>query len=119
MPIPEFHLPDQDYDFKTNINATAQLFFENIREAIKSYEDKLDESKQLIWRVASLSGKEYRVTDVSYINPSLIRFNVLDDANVPCQLLVNVSSVQLIVQVVDMAKGEQKRRIGFQSPHEL
>ena len=103
------------YDFRNNLNAPAELFFENLRDLIGRYEAKIDESHQLVCEIACLNGNEYRVHELGYVNPSLIRFIVFDPTGTRCELLVHVASVQFILRVEEVGSEGRKKRIGFQT----
>jgi hypothetical protein len=100
----------------TSVNTPAQLFFERLRKVIEAREAELGDSQALLWIVVCQNGKEYPVSKISYMNPSLIHFYVSDEMGEPCELLVNVSQVQFILKVINLRSEEPKRKIGFVQP---
>jgi hypothetical protein len=114
---PEISSPQPPIDFAiNNANTPAQLFFERLHDVIKAREAELGDSQELVWIAVCQNGKEYRVSQISYINPSLMHFYVFDETGEPCELLVNVSQVQFILKVVTLKDEQPKRKIGFIQP---
>ncbi len=102
---------------KTLANSGAESFFENIRDTIHEYERHLSETQALVWKVACANGAEYVVSEVGYVNPYLIRFEVTDADGADRTLLFHMSSVQFIMQVVETnSPPENRPKIGFQNP---
>ena len=107
-PLP--NIPDLSIN---NVSTPAQLFFERLRDVIKTREAEIGDSQELVWTLICQNGKEYRVSMISYENPSLIHFYVVDDIDEPCEIFVNVAQVQFILKAINLSSGEPKRKIGF------
>jgi len=95
----------------------ASGFYERLVDWITGFEESLDADHEIGARLVAFGPVVIRLTDITWWNPALIRFDGVDDAGNPVQLIQHIS--QISVLLVRLPKqGQVARRIGFVRPPE-
>ena len=91
----------------------ADTFYEQIRVHIEAMQEKLKKNEQLLIYHYCPSGQPVLITSVGFQNPSMIVLNGLDSMGNECCVLTHMTSVQLVVRVMEVDSQQKHRKIGF------
>ena len=89
----------------------ASEFYKRLVSWINDFESSLDREHEVGIRLVSF-GREvvFHLTDISYWNPSLIRFNGMLEDGSPVELIQHVSQISVLLTKLKRTR----ERIGFQ-----
>jgi hypothetical protein len=91
---------------------------ERLTEWIQDFESTLDPDHEVGARLVSFGETlVFHIDAISWWNPSLIRFDGIDDNGDPVQLIQHVSQISVLLLKLPK-QGPVARRIGFSAPHE-
>jgi hypothetical protein len=91
----------------------ADAFYERLESWIAQFESTLDPDHEVGARLVSFGQSlEFHLTDMSYWNPQLIRFDGVDNAGQRVELIQHVSQISVLL-VAMPKRGETAIRLGF------
>lgn len=91
----------------------AEDFYARLVEWIGDFEAGLDVEHEVGVRLVSFGqALVFHLTDMSWWNPALIRFDGVNDSGEPVQLIQHVSQISVLLMGVQK-QGDEPRRIGF------
>jgi hypothetical protein len=104
--------PDSDSAYR------AKAFYESLAEWIKEFEATLDADHEVGVRLVSFGDAvTFHLTDMSYWNPQLIRFDGVDASARPVQLIQHVSQISVFLTALPK-RGVSASRLSFRAPPE-
>jgi Family of unknown function (DUF6173) len=91
----------------------ASGFYDRLVEWITAFQDELDSETEVGVRLVSFGQSlTFHLRDMSWYNPSLIRFDGVDPEGQEVQLIQHVSQISVLLMRVPKLSAEAKR-IGF------
>ncbi len=94
----------------------AKAFRRRLMEWIADFEDALDPDHEVGARLVSFGNAVvFHLSDISYWNPELIRFDGEDDTGNKLQLVQHVSQISVLLLALPK-RGQKAKRIGVRSP---
>jgi hypothetical protein len=91
----------------------ADTFYEQIRTNLEEMQKNLEENEQLLVYHYCPSGHPIFVTSIGFQNPAMIVLHGLDAMGNECCVLSHMTSIQLVVRVMQVEGEKKRRRIGF------
>lgn len=96
----------------------ASDFYQRLAQWIRDFEADLDGDTEVGARLVNFGqALTFHLTDMSYWNPALIRFDGVSEDGKPIQLIQHVSQISVLLTSVPKL-GPEPRRIGFRLQRE-
>lgn len=103
-PVPQVRLPD---------GHMASGLYDRLTAWIQEFEEGLDADHEVGVRLVAFGqALVFHLTQMSWWNPALIRFDGFDDAGNPVQLIQHISQISVLLHRLPK-QGPEARKVGF------